>query len=193
MKKKGLSRRSFISLAAAGTGGMVFLVKCSNPQRYSLYRVFTESEANVVDAIADQIIPPGEWPGGKEAGVTYYIDKQLFGNLARFRKDYERGLAAIQKTCKKLYASSFGSISFEKQNTFLKTMEAGAFSKDPQVSSHWENAFDRSFFNLIRDHAMQGFYGSPRHGGNINHVSYRMIGLDYPLIIGQNRFKEGRS
>jgi len=36
---------------------------------------------------------------------------------------------------------------------------------------------------------MQGFYGSPRHGGNKNNVSYKMMRLDYPVIIGQNRYK----
>ena len=35
---------------------------------------------------------------------------------------------------------------------------------------------------------MQGFYGSPRHGGNKDYVSYRMLGLEYPDIIGQNRY-----
>jgi gluconate 2-dehydrogenase gamma chain len=36
---------------------------------------------------------------------------------------------------------------------------------------------------------MQGFYGSPRHGGNRGFVSFRMIGIDYPRIVGQNRYK----
>ena len=35
---------------------------------------------------------------------------------------------------------------------------------------------------------MQGFYGSPRHGGNRNYVSYKMLGLEYPRVIGQNRY-----
>jgi gluconate 2-dehydrogenase gamma chain len=34
---------------------------------------------------------------------------------------------------------------------------------------------------------MQGYYGSPRHGGNKNFISYKMIGLDEPQIIGENR------
>jgi gluconate 2-dehydrogenase gamma chain len=35
---------------------------------------------------------------------------------------------------------------------------------------------------------MQGFYGSPRHGGNRDYVSYKMMKLDYPHVIGQNRY-----
>ena len=52
----------------------------------------------------------------------------------------------------------------------------------------WEDGFDRYFFRLIRDYSMQGFYGSPRHGGNNNNISYKMMKLDYPVIIGQNRY-----
>ena len=37
---------------------------------------------------------------------------------------------------------------------------------------------------------MQGFYGSPRHGGNRNYASYRMLGLEYPPVLGQNRYRE---
>jgi len=189
MKKKEISRRGFISLAAAGAGGMVFLVGCSNPERFSLYRYFTEKEAALVDALADQIIPPGKWSGGKEAGVTHYIDKQLAGKLSRFQKDYRKGLDAIQKTSMHLHSKLFTSLSTNEQMRFLKEMESAKFSAQPALQKVWDKGFDTSFFRLVRDHSMQGFYGSPRHGGNINHVSYRMIGLDYPLIIGQNRYK----
>jgi gluconate 2-dehydrogenase gamma chain len=37
---------------------------------------------------------------------------------------------------------------------------------------------------------MQGFYGSPRHGGNRNYVSYKMLGLEYPVVMGQNRYSK---
>lgn len=188
MTKKKFSRRGFISLAAAGAGGFLLLVKCASPYRYSRFRIFSESEAKLVDAIADQIIPPGEWPGGKEAGVTYYIDKQLSGSLSRFRTEYQKGLRAIQETSMQMNSIHFEFLPWKEQTAFLKKMEAGEFSNPSIGSAIWEDGFDRSFFRLLRDHSMQGFYGSPRHGGNINHVSYRMIGLDYPLIIGQNRY-----
>lgn len=190
MTKKEISRRGFISLAAAGAGGMVFLVRCSYPQGFSLYRFFTEAEARLVDALADQIIPPGDWPGGREAGVTYYIDKQLATNLSRFQKAYQKGLTAIQNTSKQLHDKPFQSLSGHEQTMFLKKMERGELSQASIGLDIWEKGSDASFFRLVRDHSMQGFYGGPRHGGNINHVSYRMIGLDYPLIVGQNRYKE---
>jgi len=63
-------------------------------------------------------------------------------------------------------------------------MESGLMKENA-----WAGGFDKEFFGLIRDHTLQSYYGSPIHGGNKNKLSYRMIGLDYPLIIGQNRYK----
>ena len=34
---------------------------------------------------------------------------------------------------------------------------------------------------------MQGFYGDPRHGGNRDRVSWKMVGLPYPPLRGRLR------
>ncbi len=57
-------------------------------------------------------------------------------------------------------------------------------------SGFWKNISQQHFFNILRDHTMQGFYGSPRHGGNKNYVSYKMMKLDYPHVLGQNRYNQ---
>jgi gluconate 2-dehydrogenase gamma chain len=64
----------------------------------------------------------------------------------------------------------------------LKNMEAGKMD-----GGVWKNGFAENFFQLLLAHSMQGYYGSPRHGGNKNFISYKMIGLDEPQIIGENR------
>lgn len=79
-----LSRRRFMQLAALGSGGVLLLSQCSKPN--SLWRFFTNAETQLMDAIADQLIPPDEWPGGRESGVTNFIDKQLVGPYIRFQE-----------------------------------------------------------------------------------------------------------
>ena len=54
-------------------------------------------------------------------------------------------------------------------------------------NSVWERPSD--FFHLILAHTMQGYYGSPIHGGNKDYMSFNMLGLDYPLVVGQNRYR----
>ena len=44
------------------------------------------------------------------------------------------------------------------------------------------------FFNLVRSHTFQGYYGSPRHGGNRNAVSWHMLGLDEPPLRGRAQY-----
>jgi hypothetical protein len=39
---------------------------------------------------------------------------------------------------------------------------------------------------------MQGFYGDPRHGGNLNRVSWKMLRLPYPPVRGRYDFNAAR-
>ncbi|MEI7829999.1 MAG: gluconate 2-dehydrogenase subunit 3 family protein [Prolixibacteraceae bacterium] len=193
-----LSRRHFIQMAAIGSGSLLLLPGCTNLSSKSSWRFFTEKEALLVGFIVEQIIPTDEWPGARDAGVVNYIDKQLVGPLSRFQEKYRKGIFAMVTSCEELYKKQFGELSWDEQTDFLKKMESGKLAellKDNlagqgmQKTDHWADGLDRTLFDLIRSHTMQGFYGSPRHGGNKNYVSYRMIGLDYPFTIGQNRYK----
>ncbi len=177
-----LSRRRFVQMAVLSAGGLSVFARCT--KAYSDWRFFTGSEAKLMDALADQIIPPDDWPGGKESGVTNFIDKQLIGPYIRFQDTYRKGLNGIRESCKVLYQNSFESLDFDEQTHFLELMEDGKLTGDL-----WAGNFDRTFFKLFRDHSMQAYYGSSRHGGNKDNISYKMLKLDYPLIIGQNRYQ----
>jgi gluconate 2-dehydrogenase gamma chain len=176
------SRRRFVKLASIGSGSICLLPACAG--KSSDWRYFTNEEARLIDAVAEQIIPSDDWPGGKESGVTNFIDKQLIGPYKRFRSVYRKGIAAIQESSGKIYHKNFEELTWDDQTSFLEAMEAGKMD-----GPAWSDGFDRKFFELVRDHSMQAFYGSPIHGGNRDKISYKMMKLDYPLIIGQNRYK----
>lgn len=181
-KQPNLTRRNFLTLSVAGVGGMCLLSQCTSSP-ISRWRFLTEQESILLDALAEQIIPTDKWPGGRDAGVTNFIDKQLVGPYTRYQETYRKGLMAIQETCKDKFHKRFEELPWEDQTRFMETMEAGKMEGE-----HWKEGFDSQFFRLIGDHSLQGFYGSPRHGGNKNNISYKMIKLDYPVIIGQNRY-----
>lgn len=183
MEKNAFSRWHFIRMAALASGSVLLLPACANRPEKSSWRFFTEAEALLMDAIAEQIIPTDKWLGGKDAGVTNFIDKQLTGPYTRFQEIYRKGLALIRQTCEKDDQKLFEELSWDEQFLFLKKMEAGKMEWND-----CETGFDRQFFGLIKKHSLQGYYGSPRHGGNKNYISYQMLRLDYPLIIGQNRY-----
>jgi gluconate 2-dehydrogenase gamma chain len=184
-----LSRRDFIKITTIsagaitfGAGSLNFFEGCS-PANQQGAGFLSANEIKLVEAIAEQIIPTDEWPGGRDAGVANFIDIQLKGSLSRFGQDYSKGLAGLENTCKQKFNNNFENLPWDKQTAILRDMEEGKL--DGEV---WKKGFSEYFFELLRSHCMQGFYGSPRHGGNKNFISYKMIGLDEPQIIGENRY-----
>jgi hypothetical protein len=111
--KDKLNRRGFGHLAVLSTGSICLLPGCIRST--SQWRFFTDSEAQLMDAFADQIIPPDEWPGGRESGVTNFIDKQRVGPYVRFQSKYWKGFAAIQETCEIRYQKKFKDLIWNEQ------------------------------------------------------------------------------
>ena len=177
---KGLSRREFIRLgavAAAASG----VISCSNPK--VPWRFFTVTEARTLAALSDQIIPPDNNPGAQWAGVVNYIDIQLCGPYQDLRPVYREGLAELDKISTKQFGHDFATLAADSQMTLLKSIEQGKASSDLSVA-----ATQKSFFYLVLDHTMQGFYGDPRHGGNRERTSWKMLALPYPPLRGQQRY-----
>jgi len=176
------SRRDFIKKMSFLYGSIMFYPACSQQETIT-FRVFTNDEATCLIALCEQIIPADRDAGATEAGVIHYIDRQTFLRFPQELQTYQKGIVALQATCKVLYGRPFDQLNDILQIETIKEMEQGRL---PAV--HWEDISQQSFFNLVLRRTMQGFYGSPRHGGNKNYVSYRMLKLDYPLLIGQNRY-----
>lgn len=178
-------RRNFIKAAGLPVGGAMLLSGCGKKVQAN-YRFFTDAEAQTVIALCEQLIPADEYPGATDAGVIHFIDQQLSerGYYQDQRSFYQTGIAALNNSCMKLHGCRFEALSFTEQTAFFKKMEKGKVA-----DQQWKVFDQRKFFITVLTHAMQGFYGSPRHGGNKNYVSYTMMGIEYPLVIGQNRYK----
>lgn len=134
--------------------------------RHRGLKFFTADEAQLLEAVCEQIIPADGDPGARDAGVIYYIDRQLKGPLKRFAPHYREGLAALAAT------TDFLKLDFAKQTVFLKSMEAGEVKH-----AAWTKIAPHAFFNMVVDHTMQGFYGSPKHGGNRGEASWKMLSI----------------
>lgn len=182
MTPDDIGRRAFVKVAGAAVGGMILAPACTPSP--GTWRFFADAEATVVDAIAEQIIPPDQDAGAREAGVVNYIDRQLAGVFRRHQETYRKGIVGVQQTSNIMFGRAFEALEWPRRTDVLRSLEGGEAQ-----GGIWETQSARSFFELIRDHVMQGFYGSPRHGGNRGFVSFRMIGIDYPRIVGQNRYK----
>ena len=179
-----LNRRAFLKTGVAGFGSILLMPSCY--RQTSSWLFFTDAEAACVIALSEQIIPADEHGGGAaEAGVIHYIDRQLVAVFDYDQVVYQQGISALQSTCLELYQKRFESLDPETRYEVCSRLE-----KNELLHEAWGELEQSRFFSLVVSHSMQGFYGAPRHGGNRNYMSYQMMGLDFPLVIGRNHYKQ---
>ncbi len=179
-RSKRLTRRRFIQITAtaAAVGPAISCSRATNPWRF-----LSVEEAQCLGAICGHIVPSDQDPGAREARVVNYIDRQLVGYLKRHQKAYREGFAGIDQTSLALHGQKFVALPPEKQAEVLT-----AFDKGEAPGEVWKRRSAKSFFDLVVNHTMQGFYGDPRHGGNRDGVSWKMLGLPYPPIRGRQQY-----
>ena len=175
-----LNRRAFLqaaltAAAAAGAG-----VACS--RNGSPWRFFSIDEARALAGMVDQIIPPDQDAGAVWAGVVNYIDRQLCGPYEALQPVYRQGLGAVDQTSQSTYGKVFADLESNQQVELLRRLEDGK-----ATGAAWKQLSSAEFFRYVVDHTMQGFYGDPRHGGNREGVSWKMLNLPYPPIRGRVR------
>jgi gluconate 2-dehydrogenase gamma chain len=151
-----MDRRRFIVAGLAGTA-----VGCARSK--SPWRFFSVAEARTVAAVCAHIIPQDRDPGAVEADVVVFIDRQLTGFYKPLRKTYRQGIEAIGR--------DFADLPAASQLDVLRRIE-----RNPET---------KPFFDMLVAHAMQGFYGDPRHGGNRERASWKMLGVASPPVRGR--------
>lgn len=183
-----MSRRTVLKVglvglvgAAVGVGSTALIARLGRTVQPQ-YRFFSNAEAELLIDICEQLIPGDDTPGATETGAIHYIDRQLCGVFKRHQQTYRRGLDSFSQTCLQEHGMPFQALPGAKKIEALRAIETGRVPKEL-----WGKPSPQAFFNLVLAHTMQSFYGSPRHGGNRDYASYRMLGLDYPPIVGRNR------
>jgi len=170
-----IKRRTFLQAGLAATAAG-YAISCARSGS-GAWRFFTAAEAETVEAISAQLIPADRDPGAKEAFVVNYIDIQLGRQFKKHQRAYRQGIAVLEAVCRAKYGKRFVELPPEAQIEALNALEESS----------------PSFFQLILAHTRQGFYGDPRHGGNRNMVSWKMLGLPYPPIRGREHFDEPKA
>jgi gluconate 2-dehydrogenase gamma chain len=171
-----VDRRGFLktgAVAAAATAAA-----CAGPQ--SRWRALAEDEARTLAAACEQIIPKDEDPGAAEAGVVTFIDRQLATRQKKELSTWRAGIRGLDATARRRHGTPFADLPFEAQTAVLRDVEKGAVE-----AADWSGVEAATFFGLLRGHTMMGFYGDPRHGGNKDRVSWKMLGVPDPPIRGR--------
>ncbi len=164
-----LTRRQFV--VAGALGGAAAAIGCAPGKRRN-WEFLSEDQARTLAAICDQIVPADEFPSASEAGVLTYIDRQLVRHFRRHREAYRSGLEEAQAIGRRRFGQDLAQLTQQQQLEIVSELSRQ----------------DRPFFELVRDHTLEGYYGSPRHGGNRDAVSWRMLGLPEPPLLGRAQY-----
>jgi gluconate 2-dehydrogenase gamma chain len=175
---KRLDRRIFLQATAAAAAAST-LPSCEGTK--AGWRFFTDEEGKTVEAICDQIIPEDQDPGAARAGSAHYIDIQLVGAYRDHRETYRTALAGVDQSSAALCGKRFVDLAADEKVRVLTALE-----NDQAPGEAWKGLPARQFFALIVDHTMQGFYGDPRHGGNKDGMSWKMLALPQPPVLGHD-------
>jgi len=171
-----VGRRGFLRTGAVAAAASA--VACGGPK--SRWRSLTEDEAATLAAACDQIVPPDEDPGAAQAGVVTFIDRQLATRRKDDRPIFQAGVRGLDATARRRHGRPFAALPFEAQTAVLQDVEKGQVE-----AADWKDIEPGAFFGRLREHSMMGFYGDPRHGGNKDRVSWKMLGVPDPPIRGR--------
>jgi len=158
------SRRLFLAGAVLGAAG------CRRDAAARLE--LSGEEARALEAICDQLIPADQDPGAAATGAVVFIDRQLAGPYRRHRRAYHDGLAVAAALSRKMFGKPIGQLRSDQRLAVVERLEDEA----------------RGFFDLVLAHTMQGFYGSPRHGGNRDYASWRMLRVPASPVRGRIQY-----
>jgi gluconate 2-dehydrogenase gamma chain len=145
----------------------------ATPTAREARETLTTVEAETLEAIVARLIPTDEHgPGAAEARAAHYIDRALGGALASSRDAYAAGLEALDAYAQASRGARFSRLPAADQDGVLRDVENDvATGFRPNASS---------FFNLVRDHTIQGTFCDPYYGGNANFVGWDLLG--YPGV-----------
>ena len=179
------------------------------PPEFNAARFFNYEERRCISAMVDRIIPSDEnGPGAREANVIGFIDNQLanfYGRGERWymqapfgdgtkeqgyqyheppRGLYRNGIAALDKVCRgKFEGRAFADLDAKTQDRVLKNID------DDELK--FEGVPARTFFRLVRENVIEGFFCDPFYGGNRDMVGWRLVGFpgaryDYRSYLDHN-------
>jgi len=161
---------SMISLAGAFPGFRRWVFACPNeglgtaastPRREAFHpQFFTTEEFQLLDRLADLIIPADDAPGAHDAGVAEFIDFMVANeaDLTRSQEGdiqarFRGGLKWVHTRSHALWGATFLECPKERQTELLEHLAYKAKFRSGEEAG-------QKFFQLMRDYAAKGYYTS---------------------------------
>lgn len=158
------------------------------------YGYLTGPEVRFLDAAVERLIPTDALgPGGRDAGCTCYIDRQLCGTWGTHGRNYRSGpwpegtpeqgfqsrftpqeiyriaIREVNDHCRTRYEKPFDQLPPPRQDEVLKALE----NNDIELPS----LPAKLFFDLLWRNTEEGYFADPMYGGNRGKVGWKLLGF----------------
>jgi Gluconate 2-dehydrogenase subunit 3 len=175
------------------------------------YTFLNSVEAQFVEAAVDTLIPSDQvGPGALELGVAPFIDRQLAGSYGKGYRLYlegpfaegtpeqgyqlkltpaelmKAGIADVNAYVRAKHDSNFADLKPGERAVVLGDIEKGKIGLATVPNA--------TFFSLLLQLTVEGYFSDPIHGGNKNKAAWKMIGFPgagviFTDLIGKYRNK----
>jgi gluconate 2-dehydrogenase gamma chain len=124
-------------------------------------KVLSPAQARDIEAMTAQIVPGGDTPGAREAGVVYFIDQVHAGPYAARAAEFTAGLAEFQAQFATLNpgVAAFADLPEGEQFAYLKSIET------------------TPFFGTMKFLTVLGLLALPSYGGNTGKLGWKLVGF----------------
>lgn len=170
------------------------IATASNRAENPGYKFFNLEESAFVEAAVDTLIPDdATGPGAKELGVAVYIDRQMASGYGKGDRLYLEGP----------YGSGTPEQGYQMAMTPSELIRAGIADVNAYAIEKYKNTFDalgpdvrasiiadldgkkldlptvptETFFRLLLQLTIEGFFADPMYGGNKDKAAWKMIGF----------------
>lgn len=172
------TRRQFIRRTVMGFGGYLAVTATAckpskspeKPPEPSAFRSLTPSQFALLTAACERILPRDEDPGATDLGCATYIDRLLADPEARalFGRPIFGGMIALDNQSKARFGKLFADAGADEQESLLAAWQQSRQSGEV------------AFFEVLHSLTLEGAFGDPSYGGNLNGRGFAMVGFTPP-------------
>jgi len=158
------------------------------------YQFFNTLESAFIEAAVDTLIPADAiGPGAAVLGVAGYIDRQMAGSYGKGDRLYLKGPFAegtpqqgyqLRMTPAELIRAGIADVNNYAREKFKKTFDLLSAMDRVSVMSELDGRKvdlptvpTDTFFSLLLQLTVEGYFADPMYGGNKNKASWKMIGF----------------
>lgn len=154
-----MTRRTSIKLllGAGLVGSLLFWVY--RRVGYAVFDIgYLKAKYQLIDELAETVIPETDLPGAKQAGVASYIIQVVgTGELRQEQLAFVRGLKQLENFSQRTYNRAFTACSAQEKEAILKHFEQKELSRFPIVNKITKKLFGRSFIGQLKELTVEGY------------------------------------